>query len=149
MALVIAAMKTSPGLPGAGGAAYPATRAACAAAWAAAIEAWASAVVPASTAVTAAVAALETALNAAFGNPAAAAAMETAFATFGAAVGVGMAPAFTAVPPPAPVGFAAVFAMAHPATRQEGVDRVADALDLWMKTGTATPSGGGSPANWS
>jgi hypothetical protein len=148
MALDITSLKTSPGLPGAGGADYPATRAACAAAWADAAEAWASAIVPASSAVSAAAATLETALNAAFGSGTVAADMETAFLAFATTVGGGMA-GFVPTPPPAPVGFSALFALAHPATRQEGVDRFADAIDTWMRTGTATPSGGGSPVNWS
>lgn len=149
MTLVLAKLKSSPGLPGASGADYPATRLACAQAWADAMGQYAAAIVPASTTVAAAAATLATALNTAFSAPAAAAGMETAFAAFATTVGSGMAPAFTGTPPPAPVGFAAIFAMTPPSTRQDGVDRVADAIDLWIKTGVATPSGPGSPVNWS
>jgi hypothetical protein len=148
MALNLAALKSSPGLPGAGNADYPPTLAACVTAWCAAIQAWASAVVPASTTVAAATATLNGALTAAFGTTGAAAAMETAMTAFGATVGGGMAPAFVAVPPPAPVGFATLFS-SNSATKQGGVDKVADALHAWALTGTATPSGGGPAVNWS
>jgi hypothetical protein len=148
MALNLAALKTSPGLPGAGGADYPATRTLCANAWGDAIQAWAATVVPASTTVTAATATLKTALDAAFAAPSAAAGMETAMTAFALTVAGGMAPAFIAVPPPAPVGFAAQFA-SNATTRQLGVDKVANALQAWALTGLATPSGGGPAVNWS
>jgi hypothetical protein len=67
--------------------------------------------------------------------------METAFKTFAAAVGLGMKSTvpipFTAVPPAGKVGFASV--LAEPATTEEAATAASDAIDAWMKTGTATP----------
>lgn len=118
-------------------------------AWADAVEAYAAAIVPASTTVSAAAETLSGALTTAFESGDAAGPMETAFATFAATVGTGMAPAFTATPPPGEVGFASQFAGAHPETHADAGDQVGALIDAWMKTGTATPSGGGSPVNWS
>lgn len=132
------ALATSPG----------ATIAACAQAWADAMKSYASAVVPASATVNAAATTLKTALEGAFAQPAAAPAMETAFAAFAATVGTGMAPAFVAVPPPAPVGFAALFAGTFPASHAAAATALSAKINTWMKTGTSTPSGGGSPTAW-
>jgi len=121
----------------------------CAQAWADAMEAYAAGVVPASLTVSAAAATLSGALSAAFASPAAAPGMETAFAAFAATVGGGMAPAFVAVPPPAPVGFAVQFAGPKPETHADAAAALRSLIDAWMKTGTATPSGGGAPVNWS
>lgn len=129
-----------------------ATIAACATLWADATESYAAAIEPPSTGVSSAAAALETALVSAFGNSDAAStasAMEAAFAQFAATVGAGMAPAFTATPPPGEVGFAGLFAPPFPATHAEAAADVSSAIDAWMRTGTATPSGGGAPVNWS
>lgn len=125
------------------------TNADCATQWADAMKEYASAVVPASTTVEAAADALETALAAAFALPAAAASMESAFAAFALAVGGGMAPAFTATPPPGPVGFATQFASAFPATHALAATALSGLINTWMKTGTATPTAGGAPVNWS
>lgn len=111
----------------------------CAQAWADALGGYAGGVVPPSTSVTAATTALATALAAAFATPAAAVAMEAAFLAFATTVGVGMVGAgFTGLPPVAPVGFAVLFALPPPETHAEAGQRVADAVDSWMKTGTAT-----------
>lgn len=126
----------------------PPTIAECATAWADALEAHFSAVVPASTTVSAARATLETALAAAFASPAAAPGMEAAFAAFATTVGGGMAPAFVATPPPAPVGFAAQF-LVQPTTHAEAAAAIASLVGTWARTGSATPSGGGSPVPWS
>jgi hypothetical protein len=118
-----------------------ATIADCAQAWADAMQTYAGGVVPPSAAVASAAATLKTALQSAFANSVAAttaAAMEAAFAAFGAAVGVGMAPVFTATPPAGAVGFAALFAAAKPATHTLAATAISDAIDTWMKAGTAT-----------
>lgn len=120
----------------------------CAQQWADAVEAYATGVVPASTTVSAAVATLKSALEGAFAVPLGAAPlMETAFAAFATTVGTGMAPAFTATPPPGPVGFATQF-LSFPATHALAATALSGLINTWMKTGTATPSGGGSPVNW-
>jgi hypothetical protein len=120
----------------------------CAQQWADAVEAYATAIVPASTTVSTAASALKSDLEVAFAVPLGAAPlMETAFATFATTVGTGMAPAFTATPPPGPVGFATQFAL-FPATHALAATALTNLIDAWAKTGTATPSGGGSPQNW-
>lgn len=129
----------------------PATHPECAQAWADAVGSYASSVVPASTLVTAAKATLATALAAAFSGVDAAstaASMESAFTAFATTVGGGMAPAFVAIPPPAPVGFAALFAPPFPVTHAAAAAGYASAIDTWMRTATATPSGGGAPVPW-
>jgi hypothetical protein len=75
--------------------------------------------------------------------------MDAAFQAFGAAVGLGMAPAFVAVPPPAPVGFASLFAKPYQTSAAAAAAHLTPAIDAWMRTGTATPAIGGSPIPWS
>lgn len=127
----------------------PDTTPACAQAWADAVKAYASAIVPTSTTVTAAAATLAGSLLTAFQSPNAIAPMEAAFLAFGATVGGGMAPAFVATPPAGAVGFADQVAAPHPETHAAAAAAWASRIDTWMRTGTATPSGGGSPINWS
>lgn len=129
-------------------AAPPATVAECADAWAAAVGSYASGVVPASASVAAAQAALSSALLSAFQSPSAAAPMDAAFTSFATTVGAGMAPAFVATPPPSPVGIATLSAPPYPETHAAAASKYATAIDTWMKTGTATPSGGGAPVPW-
>lgn len=121
----------------------------CASAWVAAVKDYAAGIVPASAAVNGAAAALEGALAGAFATPAAAPGMEAAFAAFALAVGGGMAPAFVATPPAGPVGFVSLFAGPKPATHAEAASNIANLIDSWMRSGTATPSVGGSPVTWS
>lgn len=113
------------------------------------MQGYAAAIIPASTTISAAASTLSGALNTAFATEAAAAAMESAFAAFAVTVGGGMAPAFVATPPPAPVGFATLLVPPFPETHEAGATAMKNAIDAWMKTGTATPSGGGSPVPWS
>ena len=125
------------------------TAADCAARWASAWAGYAGSVAPPAVGVGAAEAALTAALTAAFATPSAVAAMDDAFTAAGAALGVGMLPAFAAVPPPGPVGFATVLATPYAATSAEAAGRIADAIHAWMQTGSATPSVGGPVAPWS
>lgn len=115
----------------------PATAANCAQAWANAAIAHASAIVPPSTTVASAGSALATALSAAFATTNAAPLMETAFATFAAAVGAGMA-GYVATPPAGTVGFAIEFADPLPSTHADAAENVAQIIDSWMRTGTST-----------
>lgn len=126
-----------------------ATYAECAEAWASAIGSYASSVVPASTTVAAAQSALTGLLLAAFQTTNAAPLMESAFTAFALTVGGGMAPAFVAVPPPAPVGFATKFTGPNPTTHAEAGQSLGTLIDTWMRTGTATPSAGGPSVPWS
>lgn len=153
MPLDLTKLTLDPGIPGAQGADYPATREACAAAWAAAVGAYAQTVAPPLLQpVAPAQAALEAALVSAFAQPfqSMVPALEAAFSTFAIALVPLMAPAWVAVPPPGPVGFAGLFSMQPmPETRQEGVERCATLIDAWMRTGTATlPAPPNTPTTW-
>lgn len=146
MPLELATLKAA--LPGAGGKPYPATSAEAAKQWAQAMKEYAGGITPPSTTLDAATAALEAALVTAFASKAAAPLMETAFLQFVTTLGGGMA-GFVAVPPAAPVGFAALFFMPPAASLDEGITRVATKIDTWMRTGTAaiaTPPG--APVLW-
>lgn len=126
-----------------------ATIADCAQLWANAVQSYASTVAPPSTTIAAAGATLTAQLTAAFGQPAAAPAMDAAFTAFALTLGAGMLPAFVAVPPPAPVGFALLFAEPYPPTAAAFGQKMASRIDTWMRTGTATPVPVGSPLPWS
>lgn len=115
-----------------------ATAAACAALWAGAFGSYAASVVPASTTVPAAQTALQSALAAAFATPSAVAAMDSAFTAAAVTIAGGMAPAFAGVPPPSPIGWAALLAEPYSATHAEAATKVANAIHAWMLTGTAT-----------
>jgi hypothetical protein len=139
MPLLITALTASPGLPGAAGRDYPLTVAECATEWADAVQAWAAGIVPPSATVSAAAQTLAAQLTGAFqaADPVSVlAAIEAAFAAFAATVGAGMA-GYVPVPPVAPIGFAQLMATAAQ-TRVEGVQKVASALDAWMRTGVST-----------
>ncbi|NRA02909.1 MAG: hypothetical protein HRU00_09940 [Myxococcales bacterium] len=119
--------------------------------WGDAMDDYAAGVVPVCSTVSAAIATLKGAMDTAFQNTVKAttvSALEAAFAAFGVTIGGGMAPAFTAVPPPGTVGFSGLMA-SDQSSQADMAEDWADAIDTWMKTGTATPSGGGSPINWS
>lgn len=119
----------------------PATAPECADAWSAALVDHAAGIVPASTTVPAAADALATALAAAFATPdpapAAAAAFDAALTAFAAQVGVGMAPAFAATPPVAPLGVATLLAAPSP-THAAAAAAFAALIDAWLRTGSAT-----------
>jgi hypothetical protein len=115
----------------------PPTGAGCADAWAAAMLDHAAGVVPPSATVGVASDALAAALAAAFATPAAATAVDAAFAAFAAQVGAGMAPAYTAVPPPVPLGLAALLAAPSP-SHAAAAAAFAAHIDMWLRTGTAT-----------
>lgn len=136
MPLLLSALTSSPGLPSPDGEPYPASTGLCVLEWALAVQAWATGIVPPSATVAAAAATLQTALLAAFSSASAAAAMEAAFLAFATTVGGGMA-GYVPTPPPAPVGFASLFA-SNETTRAAGIAKVANALDAWMRTGLAT-----------
>ena len=121
----------------------------CAKLWADALGDYFAAVVPPSTTAAAAKATLQTALAGAFAAPAAAPLMDTAMTAFAGALGAGMAPAFVAVPPPAPVGWALLFSPPYPNTAASAASKIASRIETWARTGTATPSAGGSPTPWS
>lgn len=104
--------------------------------WADAVRDYAAPIVPPSTTVAAAADALAAALVTAFGTPSVPG-MEAAFGAFAVAVGGGMA-GFTPVPPPGPVGFAALFTGPYPETSAAAAQIVAARIHAWLATGTAT-----------
>lgn len=136
MALNLAALTGSPGLPGAAERAYPATAAACAQEWAGAMTAYASSIVPPSTTVTAAGTTLQSALTSAFALAPASrlAAAQTALLAWAVTVGGGMSP-FVATPP-ATSPFATAF-LTPVTTRAAGAAAVAASIQAWMITGSA------------
>lgn len=113
----------------------PPSAAECAQAWADAVQGYAAGIVPPSTTVAAGIPALASALQSAFGAPAAAPGFDAAFAAFAVTVAGGMLPAFTGVPPPAPLGIAAQLAVTAP-THAAGATAFAALIDTWMRTGT-------------
>lgn len=123
------------------------TAAACAQTWATLMGAYFTGVTPPSTAVSAAQATLQASLVSAFASAPGAglALMETAFLAFATTIGTGMAPAFIAVPPVLPVGFAG---LAPAETAGEAASNLANLISTWAQTGTATPAVGGSPVPW-
>jgi hypothetical protein len=121
----------------------------CASKWADAIATYFTPVVPPSTMVAAAKATLTAQLAAAFAQPFAPPAMDLACTAFALTVAGGMALAFVAVPPPAPIGWATLLAEPYPISAAEAAQKIATALDARARTGTATPSVGGSPVPWS
>lgn len=145
MPLLIAAMKASPGLPGAGANGPLENAAQVAQVWAAAVGAWAAGIVPPSSTVSAAQATLEGTLAGLLATPHAsgaevaslASSLEAAHLAFATAVGGGMA-GYTPVPPVAPAGFLAILTASPRDTSQEAADEISDALDSWMRTGVST-----------
>lgn len=113
----------------------PATRAACAQAWADAVNGYSAAIVPASTTVAAGVAALSSSLASAFAAPSAASPFDAAFAAFAVTVAGGMLPAFTGVPPAAPLNIASLLATTQP-THAAAAAAWASLIDAWFRTGT-------------
>lgn len=118
----------------------PASASGCGEAWANAVKAYCSAVVPPvlTPAIESAASALAGALGGAFSSPSAIGSMESAFAAFGAALALGMAPTFAGVPPAGPVGFASQFGGPAPTTHGAAASAIAGRIDSWMRTGSAT-----------
>jgi hypothetical protein len=63
--------------------------------------------------------------------------VDAAFAAFAATVGLGMAPAFVAVPPAAPLGVAVLLTAPQP-THAAAAALFATTIDSWFRTGSAT-----------
>lgn len=117
----------------------PAAVADCARAWAQAINGYAAGIVPPSlpAAVNGATAALEGALAAAFGSATTAADFDAAFAACASAIGGGMAPAYAATPPAAPLGIAGQLAQSQP-THAAAAAAFAALIHAWFVTGFGT-----------
>lgn len=122
----------------------------CAQQWADAVVDFAKIIVPAVVpgTVEAAGAAMVATMTGGFSVPGGgAAAMESAFAAFALAVGAGMV-GFVPVPPPRPVGFAALAVPPAPVSHADAAARAATLIDTWMRSGSATPVSGGPPILW-
>ena len=124
----------------------PLAEAECAQLWADALQAYATAIVPASVNVTTGAAAVVPALTGMGASGAAVTILPSALTAFAATVGTGMAPAFSGTPPAAP--WVPPFAPTTISAR-EAASTLASSIDAWMRTGTATPSSGGTPVPWS
>lgn len=114
----------------------PASGADCAQAWADAVESYATAIVPASTTVASGIPTLASALAAAFSSPSAASGFDAAFTAFATTVAAGMLPAFTGVPPAAPLNVAAQLAVPQE-THAAAAAAFAALIDGWFRTGQA------------
>lgn len=136
---------------------WPADELDAAAKWATAIDTYAGVnLIPASTAAAAAKSALQGGLSGMSAPGAGPAIFDAAFVLYAAAIAGGQAPAFVGVPPlPGTllVGLVASAVAAlppnppKPPAVQLGI--LAGVIDAWFRTGSATPSGGGSPIPWS
>jgi len=130
---------------------WPQDEAEAAEALAGAMAEYAAVVIPASTTVSQAETAMVGALAGMNAPGAAPAVIPAAFAAFATALAPGMAAAgFTATPPAGVPALAAVAAAGlGGASAETCLSQVASIVDIWMKTGTATPTSGGAPINWS
>lgn len=65
-------------------------------------------------------------------------------------IAIGMAPAFTAIPPP-PSGLDLQQFRASNIgeSNYQALFNICEVIDTWLRTGTATPNSGGPPINWS
>lgn len=112
----------------------PAAAAACAQAWADAINGYAASIVPASTTVAAGASTLASSLASAFASPSAAPPFDAAFTAFATTVAGGMLPAFTGVPPAAPLNVASLLSGSQP-THAAAAAAFASLIDAWFRTG--------------
>lgn len=110
---------------------------ACANAWGAAMLDYAADVVPPSATVGTAADTLAAALAAAFATPSAVPAVDAAFAAFAASTGLGMGPAYSAIPPPAALGISTLLAAPSP-SHAAAAATFSALIDVWFRTGSAT-----------
>jgi hypothetical protein len=78
--------------------------------------------------------------------------ISAAMAAYSITIAGGMLPAFVGVPPVQPIGnlIQPVFALGMASRPSaEILSAMSKIIHSWFKTGTATPSGGGSPIPWS
>ena len=70
--------------------------------------------------------------------------------TYGATLGLGMQPAFTAIPPPAPIVIAALVPSGLAgATGAQQAQLLGTLIDAWFRTGTAVNNSSGVTVPWS
>jgi len=73
---------------------------------------------------------------------------QSAFLQFTLLLAAGMTPAFIGTPPPTPINFSSLYALPLDTDINTKIEVFATIIDAWFRTGTATPSGGGSPILW-
>lgn len=122
---------------------FPESELDAAQAFADALKIYATSIVPASTTVSAASSAMISALGTLSISE-----FQSALTTFASTVGGGMAPAYTATPPSTTIDFSTVTSK-DGENAEDSINELVNVIDTWMKTGTATPSAGGSPIPWS
>lgn len=137
---------------------FPADEGAAAELWAGAIDAYAGLNIlptPTPIATASARAALSVGLLGMSAPGAGPLLFEAAFSAYAAAIALGMGPSFVATPPPpglavamAAVG-AAQLALVVPISTADQLLLHVGVIDFWFRTGTSTPSGGGSVSPWS
>ena len=115
-----------------------------------AVDQYASVVIPASTTASQAKAAMLVALQGMGEQEQAITKIKAGFTQYATMLATGMAPAFTAVPPSGQIPIEPVENIGlNGGTAEDVASKIADIADAWFKTGTATPSSGGSPVAWS
>lgn len=72
----------------------------------------------------------------------------SAFTAYAVALGSGMQPTFTGVPPPAPINLTPAFAVPFEAPISTRVSVMAGIIDLWFRTGTAINNASGVTTIW-
>lgn len=118
--------------------------------WASAIETYATNIIPISTTISVAKEAMKSLLLTATAPGSALTVLPQSIAAFTNAVAPGMAPAFTAVPPVGQPILEPVYAIGNAGgSASEVANAFASVVDAFFRTGLATPSGGGTPINWS
>lgn len=128
---------------------FPADVAACALAWATAVDTYASAIIPASSSSAAAKTAFQTTMLGLAGANGLVI-LTAAFTAYATALATGMAPTFIATPPPIPIDISSIIPVGLAGADGHTIATLlATIIDTWFRTGTATPSGGGSPVLWS
>jgi len=110
--------------------------------WANALEKCAQGITPPSTSLAAAKAAMISAMTGSFADLTGATWLAS-FQAFTAALATGMSPLYTATPPAQPP-----ILNAPMPSMASALDAHAAAIVAWLKTGSATPSAGGSPIAW-
>jgi hypothetical protein len=134
---------------------FPLSEVDAAARWADAIETFTAALVPVTTTGAVARTALQAGLLGMSAPGAGIVIFNAAFAAWATSIVVGMLPAFVGTPPPLPIAatgitFATLFADGVAGSSAfSRCNAMTQIINTWVRTGTATPSGGGSAVPWS